>query len=180
MEWAIWSPTRNIGLDEKQPRVNFSKKGNITFCWKKYPRSWREKNGHIFGPHIGCGQQGSLCFGIIHQFWNHLERFPSTGVQAEDDVTDVKEVWKLTCVASAFFGTKWAWSLALLWIVHGRVLNLFTGSLSFLSLGGISTQVPGVEFKGSSRGCVESHVVPPSWGLGQTEGKSTSGRRPTP
>ena len=157
-KWAGW---------KKQPRVNFSKKGNITFCFKKYPRGWRrEKNCHIFGPHIGCGQQGSLCFGIIHQlFWNHLERFPSTGVQAEDNlVTDVKEVWKLkTCVVSTFFGTKRRWSLALLWIVYGRELNFFTGSLSFLSLGGITTQVSGVEFKGSSRGCVESHVVHPSW-----------------
>ena len=137
-------------------------KYNLLF--QEYPCSWREKkDGHIFGPHIG-GQQGSLCFGIIHQFWNHLERFPSTGVQTEDNVTDVKEVQMLTCVSSTFFETKRRLVIeSCLELSMERNSNIFTGSLSFLSLGGITTQVSGVEFKGNSPACVESHVVPPSW-----------------
>ena len=114
------------GWMEQQPRVNFSKKWNIIFCFKNIRAAGeKKKDGHIFGPHIG-GQQGSLCLGIIHQFWNHLERFPSTGVQADDNVTDVKEVQMLTCEASTFLGPSDYWSSDPAWSCPWRGTQIFS------------------------------------------------------
>jgi len=52
-----------VGWTKKQPRVNFSKKGNITFCFKNIRAAEeREKNGHIFGPHTGMWSAGVTLF----------------------------------------------------------------------------------------------------------------------
>lgn len=132
--------------------------------------------GQILGPNIVVSR-GHFVLGQITDFEITWERFPKQ--VCKQKITSLMMLRKYErCVWTTFLETNQRLVIGS-WLFSIRLL---LSKDPCLSLCGIMTRESGgvLDFKGNSPECDVSRVVPPSWGPGQTGGRSTSGRHPTP